>query len=159
VIVLSDTSPLNYLILIGHVDKLPALFNELIIPQAVADELAHPRAPDIVRQWIGSLPAWCQVRTVTQLDLTIPLGKGEREAICLATELHADLLLADDRLARNYAERQGLRVAGTLNVLEVAAERNLLELPKAIAQLRQTNFHIAEELVARALAADAERNR
>ncbi len=78
-IVLSDTSPLNYLLLIGHVEILPAIFGGLIIPEAVAAELTHARAPDVVRHWIASPPAWCQVRTVTQLDRTIPLGKGEVE--------------------------------------------------------------------------------
>jgi predicted nucleic acid-binding protein len=158
VIVLSDTSPLNYLILIGQVEVLPAIFEQLFIPRAVASELAHSRAPDAVRQWISSPPEWCQVRTVTEVDRTIPLGQGEREAISLAVELHADLLLVDDRVARSHAERRGLRVAGTLNVLEAAAERKLLKLPEAIRGLRQTNFHIAEEVLAHILAADAERN-
>lgn len=158
-IVLSDTSPLNYLILIGHVEVLPTLFGQLFIPQAVAAELGHARAPENVRQWIDSPPAWCRVRAVTHIDGTIPLGQGEREAICLAAELHADLLLVDDRLARTHAEGRGLRVAGTLTVLETAAERNLLSFPEAIQRLRQTNFHIAEQIVAQALIADATRKR
>lgn len=158
-IVLSDTSPLNYLILIGHVEILPAIFGELFIPQAVADELGDRRAPEAVRQWMASQPAWRHVRSVTLVDATIPLGQGEREAICLAIELRADLLLADDRLARVHAVRLGLRVAGTLSVLEAAASRNLLDFSAAIAKLRQTNFHIADQVIARTLAAHAERKK
>jgi predicted nucleic acid-binding protein len=74
-------------------------------------------------------------------------------------ELKADVLLMDDRLGRRAAKQRGLSVAGTLNVLEVAAQRNLLELPDAIAMLQQTNFHVSETILADALAADAERRR
>lgn len=158
-IVLSDTSPLNYLVLIGHADVLRAVFGQVVIPEAVVSELTDPRAPRLVREWVLSLPDWCEVKNVSVVDTTIQLGKGEREAISLAFELGADLLLMDDRVARSYAEHRALRVAGTLNVLEAAAERDLLDLPTAIASLRQTNFHIAEDLLARALATDAARKR
>lgn len=139
-IVLSDTSPLNYLLLIGHVEILPAIFGQLVIPAAVAAELAHPRAPDVVRRWIVAPPPWCQVRQVAQMDPTIQLGKGESEAISLAIEIKADLLLVDDRLARAHAEQRGIKVAGTLNVLELAAQRQLLVLADAVRRLKSTIF-------------------
>ena len=63
----------------------------------------------------------------------------------------------DDRLGRRAAEARGLSVAGTLNVLDVAAERQLLDLPTAIATLRKTNFHISETILAELLKADAKR--
>jgi predicted nucleic acid-binding protein len=154
VIVLSDTSPLNYLLLIGHVEILPAIFGQLVIPAAVAAELAHPRAPDVVRQWIVAPPPWCQVRQVAQMDPTIQLGKGESEAISLAIEIKADLLLEDDRLARAHAEQRGIKVAGTLNVLELAAQRQLLVLADAVRRLKSTNFHIADEVIARLLSSN-----
>ncbi|MBI2827412.1 MAG: DUF3368 domain-containing protein [Planctomycetia bacterium] len=156
-IVLADTSPVNYLILTGDVDILPALFGQVVIPAAVLDELRHANTPDTVRQWIGNLPAWLQVRSPTQVDPQLRLGHGEAEAISLAVEMHADLLLMDDRRARREAESRGLSVAGTLNVLEAAAQRGMLDLPTAIAKLRQTNFHIAERIIQRALYEDAER--
>lgn len=146
-IVLSDTSPLNYLILIGHVEILPAIFGSLIIPEAVADELRHPRAPLAVQGWVAAPPTWCQILPVTRLDPTITLGKGESEAIALAVALHADLLLADDRLARALAEQRGLKVAGTLNVLELAAQRKLLDLREAVQRLELTNFHVSEKVI------------
>ena len=51
-IVVADTSPLNYLVLIDEVDLLPALFGEVLIPQAVFQELKHPKTPAKVQQWI-----------------------------------------------------------------------------------------------------------
>lgn len=61
-IVLSDTSPLNYLVLIGHVNVLPALFGEVILPVAVRDELLHPAAPEVVREWLSAPPRWLSIR-------------------------------------------------------------------------------------------------
>lgn len=148
-IVLSDTTPLHYLILIGHVDILPALFQTVIIPEAVASELVHPKAPEVVRNWFAALPDWCQVRAVTSVDVSIPLGKGERESISLAKELDADLLLVDDRLARQHAERSGLPVAGTLSLLELAAKRHLLHLDEAIRRLQSTSFYISTDVLIR----------
>ena len=53
--VVTDTSPINYLILIGYVDVLPVLHGDVVIPQAVARELRDPRTPELVRQWIALL--------------------------------------------------------------------------------------------------------
>ena len=44
-IIVSDTSPLNYLVLIGNVEVLPQLFGQIIIPQAVFDKLSHTKTP------------------------------------------------------------------------------------------------------------------
>lgn len=111
----------------------------------------------IVREWMSNPPAWLTVRVPLLIDHTIHLGRGETEAISLAMELHADLLLMDDRVGRRAAERRGMAVTGTLNVLEAAAERGLLDLPTVVAKLRQTNFHISEQLLSRALDTDAKR--
>ena len=133
-IVLSDTTAINYLVLTGYVEILPALFNEILIPTAVQSELLHARAPDVVRQWISQLPAWLSVRIPGHIE-PIPLGLGEVEVISLAIEMNADLLLMDDRHALREAEARGLNVAGTLDVLQAAAQRDLLDLPVAIAKL------------------------
>jgi predicted nucleic acid-binding protein len=157
VIVLSDTSLIHYLVVIGEAEILHAIFGQVIVPSAVLNELQRSGAPEVVRLWVSDPPPWLLIRTPTQIDPTIQLGRGEIEAICLAVELHADVVLMDDRRGRRVAESHGLSVVGTVNVLEVAAERELLSLPVAIEKLRETNFHIAERILARALAADAER--
>jgi len=55
----ADTGPLNYLVQIGAVDFLPALFDGILIPESVLRELQAPGAPSAVRAWSGQLPSWC----------------------------------------------------------------------------------------------------
>jgi predicted nucleic acid-binding protein len=96
VIVVSDTSPLNYLVLINAIDVLPKLFHELHIPPAIVDELQRSRAPESVKSWARSLPAWLRVGIPSTTVLTsVRLDPGEAQAIALAKELHAEL--ASDR--------------------------------------------------------------
>jgi predicted nucleic acid-binding protein len=158
-IVVADTSPLNYLVLIGEIDLLSRLFRQVIIPPAVLAELHAPRTPAVVREWATSLPLWIETRTASFIDPGIRLGKGEVEAICLAGELHADQLLVDDRKARTIALARGLKVAGTLNILDAAARREMIDLPRAITELLQTNFRAPADLVRLLLERDAERRR
>jgi predicted nucleic acid-binding protein len=80
----SDSSPLHYLILVGEVDLLHVLFGNIVIPRSVQQELTYPAAPVAVREWCGKLPPWAGVRAALTVDESLPLGKGEREAICLA---------------------------------------------------------------------------
>lgn len=155
-IVLSDTTPINYLVLTGHIDILPVLFAQIVIPMAVQSELLHPGTPEVVRQWISEPPAWLLVMVPEHIE-QIPLALGEVEAISLAIEMKADLLLMDDRRARREAEARGLSVAGTVNVLQAAAQADLLDLPVAIAKLQQTNFHISQQILDRAIQEDTQR--
>jgi predicted nucleic acid-binding protein len=87
VIVVSDTSPLNYLVLIGKAELLRRLFDRVVIPQVVARELTHPRTPRAVREWIQSPPEWIEARDPRAVDPTLEaskLGLGEIHAISLA---------------------------------------------------------------------------
>jgi predicted nucleic acid-binding protein len=160
VIVVSDTSPLNYLILIQAIEILPQLFGKVHAPPRVIAELCHAGAADDVRQWAASPPAWLVVSTPSNsVPAASRLDQGEADAIALALELHADTVLIDERKGRRIAEEQGLVAVGTLTVLEFAAERKLLELPETLDALRQTTFYITEEFIEAALARDAERKR
>ena len=78
-IVIADTGPINYLVLIGHVDVLPVLFEQIIMPLAVRDELSAPAAPLTVRNWIAIPPAWLELRAANQQnDASLAdLGAGE----------------------------------------------------------------------------------
>lgn len=71
-IVSSNTTPLNYLILTGLIDILPRLFNEVLIPEAVFTELQREETPEVVREWIQHRPAWLQVKAV-HLPKSLPL--------------------------------------------------------------------------------------
>jgi predicted nucleic acid-binding protein len=156
-IIVSNTTPLNYLIIIGEAGILHQLFGQVVIPQAVIAELQRPETPDIVRRWISQHPSWLEVRAPSAVDTTLRLGAGEREAISLAQELKADQILLDDKQARKAALERGLAVTGTLSVLEAAGQRDLINLPAALERLRQTDFRAPTQLVEDILRRHAER--
>jgi predicted nucleic acid-binding protein len=142
--VVSDTSPVCYLFVIGEIDLLPELFGRLSIPEGVAAELLHPKAPSNLRSWIARPPVWLEIAAVhrTASPGLEHLQAGEREAIQLAEDLDASLVILDDRRAREAALRLGLEVTGLLGILGRAADRKLIVLSDALERLRQTNFRI-----------------
>src|SRR2546421_1979990 len=139
-LIVSDTSPLNYLVLIEAVEILSSLFASITIPAAVKEELSHPNAPSAVKSWIASPPSWLRI-----ISLKLPvipslayLGPGEAEVISVALEQHVNLLLMDDHEGTREARQRGLYVVGTLAVLDRAAARSLLELPEVFRRLQTT---------------------
>jgi len=159
-IIVSDTTPLNYLILIERENILHQLFGRVIIPQAVFDELSATGASEKVRHWIKSLPFWIEVKHTTlipdsSLDI---LDAGEKEAIMLAQELSADLLLVDDRQARMAAANLGIEITGTIGILDRAARENLINLPETLTALQKTSFHISDDLIKKLLADNQTKN-
>jgi predicted nucleic acid-binding protein len=148
--VVSDTSPLNYLILIEQINLLPQLYRRVLIPGSVLEELNAPATPNLVRTWMAGLPDWLEVSPVVAApdpDLS-HLHAGERDAICLALHFKADALIIDERRGREEAEKRGQRVIGTLGVLSAAHERGLVDLVAGINLLRQTTFHVSPKLLA-----------
>jgi predicted nucleic acid-binding protein len=156
-IVVSDTSPLHYLILCGAQAALPSLFQKELIPPTVFAELQQPNTPLPVREWACALPPWVAVQAPKSLNLVLDVDAGESEAICLAQEINAAALLIDDRAGRNAAVRHGLVVIGTIGLLEQAAARGLLDLPQAAERLRQTNARLDPDLIRGALERDIAR--
>lgn len=146
-LVITDTSPVNYLVQIGQIDVLEKLFGRVIMPAAVLSELRHSRAPAAVARWVATMPAWIEVVRAEKLGEGFELGPGESEAIAIALENVPSLLLVDDREARETARSLGLRVLGTVNILELAAESRLLSFESAVAALLATNFHIRAEVI------------
>jgi hypothetical protein len=91
-IVVSDTSPLNYLVLIEFQDLLPNLFGRILIPTAVDHELRSAAAPDAIKRFMASPPDWLEVHLVSETEREIEhLDLGEREAISLALRVSADV--------------------------------------------------------------------
>lgn len=153
-IVVADTSPLHYLVLIEAIELLPQLFGKVLVPEIVCVELKRPRTPAPVRAWLGTNPAWVEQRATPPVaTLPLPkLGDGERAAIALAHSVGAALVLIDDRAGVAAARAQGLQATGTLGVLELAGIGGLIDLPTALTRLKATNFRYRPELLERLLA-------
>ncbi|MDX2151478.1 MAG: DUF3368 domain-containing protein [Bryobacteraceae bacterium] len=146
-IVVSNTSPINYLILIDFEHLLPSLFGSVIIPTAVRLELEAPGAPQRVREMVGT-SGWIEVRSPTRIDPRLmALGAGEREALAMAHELKADLVLLDETRGRRAAAALSLNVVGTLDVIDRAARRGLVDAGDAVARLRKTTFRASPRLL------------
>lgn len=148
--VVSDTSPLCYLILIDEIQILTDLFLEIAIPPAVRLELADPDAPAEVRDWIASPPDWLTVIDVEpgKEDQELRrLDPGEREAIQLAEHLDADLVILDDWKGREVAQARGLTITGLIGLLCIAIERKLVDPSGLVERLRATTFRISDRLL------------
>ena len=159
-VVVADTSPLNYLVLIGEVAILPSLDGQVVMPPEVLAELTDRDAPPEVLRWIQLRPAWLQVRhpRMTQHDAALQqLDPGERAAILLAQQEPDVLLPIDDAAGRIEANRRGIPSTGTLGVLRAAAIRQLLDFPAALKRLAETNFRISQSLLSDLLPEDSER--
>jgi predicted nucleic acid-binding protein len=149
-IVVADSSPLHYLILLEQPEILRRLYENVLIPDAVAAELRAPSAPRRVSEWMSRPPSWLRTVEVPLEDLVSvadELDLGERAAIALAEQTGADLLLIDESVGRAEARRRNLRVTGTLGVLRAAAEANLLDVRDVVSRLRATNFYVDEALL------------
>jgi len=147
-IVIADTTPINYLILIDLIQIVSELFGQVVIPQAVLNELQSTQAPDKVRQWLAHRPEWLVVREVQQADPTLAhLDPGEREALTLAQELQAELILLDENRGRREAASRGFNITGTVGLLDRAGARGLIDVPMAVARLRQTSFRVSPRLL------------
>jgi predicted nucleic acid-binding protein len=104
-IVVCDTSPLCYLLLIEQIQILPQLFRQITIPPAVQNELLAEQTFKQIKTWIIDPPAWVNIQSVPQRLDNLPanLGSGEQEAISLAVSLQASLIILDDWDARQAA--------------------------------------------------------
>ncbi|MGB7987513.1 MAG: hypothetical protein WCF54_20295 [Terracidiphilus sp.] len=160
-IVIADSGPLRYLVLIQEIELLSVLYGKIILPPSVLHELTQRSTPRPVRLWMERLPDWVAIVPPRLPLAAFPssLDLGEREAIALAMELSADLLLADDGAARMEAARRKIPVQGTLGILDLAAEHGFVDFPKALGKLMQTNFRASTKLLQFFLDRDARRKR
>jgi predicted nucleic acid-binding protein len=156
VIVVSNTSPITNLAAVGQFELLGKLYGELHVPVAVVDEL-HAEG----RVWPGTVEIdsapWIHRHVVGNKHLvealTRSLGAGEAEAIALAIEIGADLLILDDSDGRKAANGFGLQIIGVLGVLLEGKKAGALpRLEPIIGRLRRdAGFYFGKELETRAL--------
>jgi predicted nucleic acid-binding protein len=155
-IVVSDTSPVLNLARIGRLDLLALLYHHVIIPSAVYEELIRsksdlPPAVDLASQpWLTVATAKDRNRVNGLLE---DLDPGEAEAIVIAIELRADLLLVDERRGRRVASAAGLAITGLLGVIATAKRAGLVELAKPLLDelIQSARFWIGPELYAEVL--------
>ena len=111
-------------------------------------ELSAAAAPQQVQEFTRHVPDWLEIRSPRGIDPSLEnLGLGERQAIALAQELNANLLIVDDKLARLIAERRHIDFMGTVGLLKLAADKGLLQLAPAIADLRSVGFYLSDAVV------------
>lgn len=158
-IIISDSSPLVVLVNLGRTDLLPTLFGRVLIPPEVHTELSSPKRPEAVRAFAANPPKWLEVRAATAVEEIPGLQPGEAAAISLAQELNADRIIIDEAKGRKEAAGRNLRVVGTLGVLEIAAERGLVDLAQVFAELKETDFWVSAKLLDTRLALFLDRER
>ena len=158
--VVSNASPLIALSRIEKLDLLPALFGQVLVPEAVWLEVVVNGAGRAGSQECvqAEKDGWLSRRQVEDIWtvglLEAHLGPGESEAIVLAREVEAEWLLVDDDLARAYALRLGLPVKGTVGILVAAFHAGLLsDLQHVLDELMVNGFRIGPRLYKQALAA------
>lgn len=126
--VVCNATPLINFAVINRLDVLQAMFCQIVIPQAVYDETTGLGFPgsQVVLQAIAS--GWLQVRPVSTMASAIPpeLDDGEREAIALALETGEQRILLDEREARQIAQSFGLQLIGTLGILLLAKNQQII---------------------------------
>lgn len=153
---MADTSVVSNLALVGAAKLLPALFGKLIVPEQVWRELLRGAELYEGLRFLRDID-WLEVRAVplsaSLTELSKEVDLGEAEAIALALELKADLLLVDDSDGRTAAMRHGIPIMGLLGVLIRAKEKGLVErISGWIEELRlNTSFRMSDELVLRVL--------
>ena len=159
--IVSNASPLINLARIERLDLLPRLYGELIIPEAVWREVViegvgQPGADEI------ESASWVQVQPATNRELVQALRQeldaGEAEAIALALEVGAEMLLMDEHLGRETAVHMGVRCLGLIGVLIEAKRKELVSgVQPLLDALRDVaGFWISESLYRRVLQDEGE---
>lgn len=156
-IIVSNSGPLISLAKIDRFSLLNRLFKKIIIPEAVYTEVVEDgdRKPgqaetkEALGKWIEKM----KVSDYLAVQLLLPqLKRGETEAIVLAREIKCDLILLDDKCARDIAEVSGLAVKGTVGILLIAKEMGMIkDLKIVIDQLMEKGFYLKEDIYQRIL--------
>ena len=120
------------------------LFTDILVSRAVSEEYGEP------------LPGWIRVLDVKNRKLVQALlesiHRGEAETIALAIEVKADIVVLDDKRARNIARRLGLRVIGTVGILILSMKQNLIDnIDVEVDKLLRTSFYLSQDVITKAL--------
>ncbi len=143
-LIVSDTSPLLNLIAIEQLDLLKSLYGSIVIPPTVFAEL-HANGMRLTADWIEVI---APANRAAVDSLRTELDAGESEAIVLAQQLQASILLMDERLGRRAATRLGLNVTGLLGILAEGKKRGIISscAPLLDSMIERAGFWIGERL-------------
>lgn len=152
-IVVSDTTPLISLLKIDRIDLLEKLFGQVLIPQAVFEELTADERFKLEADQISSkqfiiVKAVQNSESASILKRATGLDQGESEAIVLTDELNADVLLMDEAKGRAVSSQMGLKIMGTIGILIAAYEEKELtadEVKWCIEGLQNAGRHISQK--------------
>jgi hypothetical protein len=154
-LVAANTTPIIALSLIGELDLLRLLYDQVVVPSAVEAEVLAGGRDGLGRSDLQQA-SWLRVASLQdprRADLLADLDRGEAEVLALAQEMNADLVIIDERLARLHAKRVGLTLTGTLGVLLRAKQLGHVKaVAPLIHRLRQGGIHLSDLLVAEVLA-------
>ena len=147
--VVSNTTPIISLLKIGKLEILKDLYDEIYIPQEVFNEI---EAGKHKKYYLNLLTfEWIKIEQIQDrksIAYLLDLDKGEAEAIVLATESEADLILLDESLGRFHAKHAGLRVTGTIGILVKAKKQGLIsELKPLILELKEKGVWLSESFI------------
>jgi len=144
--IIVNTSPIQYLYQTHLLHLLPTLYDNIILPQAVVNELATGISLGVNLPDITTMP-WIKVQSAKStaiLPLVTELGAGEREVLALAVEIGDSVAILDDNLARRYARLLNVSCTGTLGVLLKAKQSGYVQqIADILDRLNALNFRIA----------------
>jgi predicted nucleic acid-binding protein len=152
-IIVCDSSPLIALSVIDKLDLLDILFNEILVPVAVFNELINTNKPEAQR-----ITDWSQGKVLAaknkqlKRSFSLLLDMGESEAMALYFERKADFLLIDEKKGRKIALYNEINVAGTLGILLLSKQKGLISSIKPLLnRLQQSYIRISKELYQKTL--------
>lgn len=147
--IVSNTTPLISLLKISCLETLYGLYSEIIIPQAVYEEIEEGRNKKCYQN-LSDLH-WIKIQNIKGKHLRDhfwDLDAGEAETIILASEIDADIVIMDEKLGRTYAKHAGLKVTGTIGVLIKAKKSGLIKKIKPLLiELKEKDVWISDRLI------------
>jgi hypothetical protein len=148
--VVSNTTPIISLLKISKIEILKDLYSEVIIPQAVFDEIEEGKNKAYYEDL--SKIEWIRIQEIADrnsVKFFFDLDAGEAEAIVLANETEAGLLIIDEKLGRHYAKQAGLKITGTIGVLVKAKKAGCIKHVKPLLiELTKKDVWISDRLIA-----------
>ncbi|MCG6154085.1 DUF3368 domain-containing protein [Leptospira bandrabouensis] len=152
-IIIADSSPLISLAIINKLHLLNKIFQEIIVPFSVYEEIAQTdkKFSIILQEWTKPFIKKCNnIEAFKAYRLS--LGKGESEAIVLSKEFKNSILLLDDKKARKVAKLENQKIIGTIGILISAKDKGLIpEIKSSLMLLEEHDIHLSKALIEKAL--------